>query len=134
MGPSGTVWMPERRRHAIAPRFRSTAASRHWSPIPKRHAPFSQGAIQACSRAASAARRLTTPAERLTRTDRQFVDTLSALAPEIRTAAGDVNEFHRIARDAAAFEAQLNRLKMLKRQMYGRAEFDLLRSRVLHAA
>jgi transposase len=31
-------------------------------------------------------------------------------------------------------EGQVNRLKMLKRQMYGRAKFDLLRNRVLHAA
>ena len=31
-------------------------------------------------------------------------------------------------------EGQINRLKLLKRQMYGRANFDLLRSRVLHAA
>jgi transposase len=31
-------------------------------------------------------------------------------------------------------EGQVNRLKLLKRQMYGRAKFDLLRSRVLHAA
>lgn len=31
-------------------------------------------------------------------------------------------------------EGQINRLKMLKRQMYGRASFDLLRSRVLRAA
>jgi hypothetical protein len=30
-------------------------------------------------------------------------------------------------------EGQINRLKLLKRQMYGRAKFDLLRSRVLHA-
>ena len=30
-------------------------------------------------------------------------------------------------------EGQVNRLKLLKRQMYGRANFDLLRSRVLHA-
>lgn len=29
-------------------------------------------------------------------------------------------------------EGQVNRLKMLKRQMYGRAKFDLLRKRVLH--
>ena len=29
-------------------------------------------------------------------------------------------------------EGQVNRLKMLKRQMYGRANFDLLRTRVLH--
>ena len=31
-------------------------------------------------------------------------------------------------------EGQINRLKLLKRQMYGRAGFDLLRRRVLHAA
>jgi transposase len=31
-------------------------------------------------------------------------------------------------------EGQITRLKLLKRQMYGRARFDLLRLRVLHAA
>ena len=31
-------------------------------------------------------------------------------------------------------EGQINRLKILKRQMYGRANFDLLRARVLHTA
>lgn len=31
-------------------------------------------------------------------------------------------------------EGQITRLKLLKRQMYGRASFDLLRQRVLHAA
>ena len=31
-------------------------------------------------------------------------------------------------------EGQINRLKMLKRQMFGRAGFDLLRARVLHHA
>src|SRR5262249_18597563 len=30
-------------------------------------------------------------------------------------------------------EGQVNRLKMLKRQMYGRANFDLLRARLLNA-
>ncbi|MCA1634027.1 MAG: hypothetical protein LC802_10005 [Acidobacteria bacterium] len=30
-------------------------------------------------------------------------------------------------------KGQVNRLKMIKRQMYGRANFDLLRARVLHA-
>jgi len=29
-------------------------------------------------------------------------------------------------------EGQVNRLKLIKRQMYGRAKFDLLRARVLH--
>jgi transposase len=31
-------------------------------------------------------------------------------------------------------EGQVTRLKLLKRQMYGRAKLDLLRQRVLHAA
>ena len=30
-------------------------------------------------------------------------------------------------------EGQVNRIKMLKRQMFGRASFDLLRTRILHA-
>jgi transposase len=29
-------------------------------------------------------------------------------------------------------EGQVNRLKLLKRAMYGRAKFDLLKARVLH--
>ncbi len=31
-------------------------------------------------------------------------------------------------------EGQVNRLKLIKRMMYGRAKFDLLRARVLHSA
>ena len=31
-------------------------------------------------------------------------------------------------------EGQVNRIKTIKRSMYGRAGFDLLRARVLHAA
>jgi len=31
-------------------------------------------------------------------------------------------------------EGQVNRLKLLKRSMYGRAKFDLLRGRALYAA
>jgi transposase len=33
-----------------------------------------------------------------------------------------------------AVEGHIHRLKLIKRQMYGRASFDLLRLRVLHAA
>ncbi len=33
-----------------------------------------------------------------------------------------------------AVEGQVNRLKLIKRSMYGRAGLDLLRQRVLHAA
>lgn len=32
------------------------------------------------------------------------------------------------------FPASVNKLKLVKRQMYGRANFDLLRLRVLHVA
>ena len=153
------------RRWAIRRRGLDAAAADPARPLPLWRVPSSRRA--ACL--------LTTSAEALTRADRQFVDTLTALSPEIRIATDAVNEFGRIVRerDAAAFEAwltaaqatalrgfvaeivsdiaavraalsrpwsngpvegQVNRLKMLKRQMYGRAKFDLLRSRVLHAA
>src|SRR3954463_4124978 len=153
------------RRWAIRHRGLDVAGIDQQSPLPSRRRPSSR----------RAARLLTAPAEGLTRADRQFVDTLTALAPEIRAAAAVINEFGRILRerDAAAFEAwltaarttalhgfvagivsdlaavqaalsqpwsngpvegQINRLKLLKRQAYGRAKFDLLRSRVLHAA
>src|SRR3954447_6308184 len=153
------------RRWAIRRRSLDVAGIDQQSPLPSWRVPSSR----------RAARLLTAPAEGLTRADRQFVDTLTALAPEIRAAAAVINEFGRILRerDAAAFEAwltaarttalhgfvagivsdlaavqaalsqpwsngpvegQINRLKLLKRQAYGRAKFDLLRSRVLHAA
>jgi transposase len=68
-----------------------------------------------------------------------------------RVAASEIAELQRFARglveDRTAVEAgltlewsngqtegQVNRLKLLKRQMYGRAKFDLLRRRVLRAA
>jgi transposase len=152
------------RRWAIRRRGLDVASIDRHSPLPSWRVPSSR----------RAARLLTTPAEGLTRADRQFVDTLTVLAPEIRAAAAAINEFGRILRerDAAAFEAwltaarttalhgfvtgivsdlaavrgalsqpwsngpvegQINRLKLLKRQAYGRAKFDLLRSRVLHA-
>jgi transposase len=34
---------------------------------------------------------------------------------------------------SGAVEGAVNRIKMLKRRMYGRAKFDLLRKRILHA-
>jgi transposase len=68
-----------------------------------------------------------------------------------RATASEITELDRFARgltdDRAAVEAgltqewsngqtegQVNKLKLLKRQMYGRANFDLLRQRVLRAA
>lgn len=35
---------------------------------------------------------------------------------------------------SGAVEGHNNKIKMIKRQMFGRANFDLLRKRVLHAA
>jgi transposase len=73
-----------------------------------------------------------------------------AALPEWLTAAKKtalVGFANRLARDQQALEAalklpwsqghvegQIHRLKLIKRQMYGRAGFDLLRLRVLHAA
>jgi transposase len=153
------------RRWAVRRRDLDTAPTDQECPLPSWRVPSSR----------RAARLLTTPAETLRLPDRQFVDALTALSPEIHIVADAVIEFARIlrTRDTAAFEAwlmaaqatalrgfvggilgdiaairaalsqpwsngpvegQVNRLKMLKRQMYGRAKFDLLRSRVLHAA
>ncbi len=36
--------------------------------------------------------------------------------------------------DILAIRGHVNRLKLFKRQMYGRAQLDLLRQRVLYAA
>src|SRR6266478_145279 len=41
-GVYGTVQMLESRGYGIAPRFRSIAAYKRWSPIPPRRIPFSQ--------------------------------------------------------------------------------------------
>jgi transposase len=62
-------------------------------------------------------------------------------APELRTfAVGIRQEYQAVAASLeypwsnGPVEGQVNRLKTLKRQMYGRANFDLLRARVLWAA
>jgi transposase len=57
---------------------------------------------------------------------------------ELRLFARGLNQDLAAVRNALLFEwsngqteGQVNRLKMIKRQMYGRAGFDLLRARVL---
>ena len=55
-----------------------------------------------------------------------FATGLEADLPAIQSAAS-------LSWSNAQTEGQVNRLKMLKRQMYGRANFDLLRRRVLYA-
>ena len=54
--------------------------------------------------------------------------------------ARGISEDYEAVRNALTYEwsngqleGQVNRLKLLKRQMYGRAKFDLLRARVLHS-
>jgi transposase len=38
-----------------------------------------------------------------------------------------------LSHSSGPVEGTVNKIKMLKRQMFGRAGFDLLRTRVLHA-
>jgi transposase len=57
----------------------------------------------------------------------------------IKAACSELSEFRRFAKGLTVewsqgqVEGQMHRLKMIKRQMYGRAKPDLLRARVLHA-
>lgn len=56
--------------------------------------------------------------------------------PALRSfAAGLRNDLDAVTTDysSGAVEGTVNRIKMIKRQMYGRAKFDLLRKRVLNA-
>jgi transposase len=66
-------------------------------------------------------------------------DALASPVAVIRRFAADLQQDYAAVRAALTFdwsngqlEGQINRLKYLKRQMYGRAKFDLLRLRVLH--
>ncbi|MFC9769396.1 transposase [Rhodococcus jostii] len=61
-------------------------------------------------------------------------------SPALRSfAAGLVRDLEAVTagltlpHSSGAVEGHVNRIKMLKRQMYGRANFDLLRKRVIHA-
>ncbi|GAA1506571.1 hypothetical protein GCM10009677_43860 [Sphaerisporangium rubeum] len=46
---------------------------------------------------------------------------------------GDLNAALTLSHSSGKVEGHVNRVKMLKRQMYGRANLDLLRKRVLLA-
>ena len=66
---------------------------------------------------------------------------LSSVSPEMRGFAEGLRADHDAVLAALCeewsngqVEGQLNRLKLLKRQMYGRASFALLKDRMLHAA
>lgn len=114
--------------------------------------------------------------EKLNKSEREMIDRLTALSPEISKALELIIDFHcfmkekkvdclgkwivdaknsnidelksfarRLEEDRSEIEAaithkwsngqvegQVNRLKMIKRTMYGRAKIDLLRARVLN--
>jgi len=70
-----------------------------------------------------------------------LTDALASGIPELRRFAFKLRQDEAAVQAACTepysngqTEGQVNRLKLLKRQMYGRANFDLLRQRVLHAA
>lgn len=63
----------------------------------------------------------------------------SGVPRELRSFGGVIKSDYAAVRAALTLpwsngqvEGQVNRLKLIKRQMYGRAKFDLLRQRVLH--
>jgi transposase len=71
--------------------------------------------------------------------DRWLARARSSKAPELRRSAGSLTADLSAVRAAfdspwssGQVEGQINRLKFLKRQMYGRAKLDLLRARVLY--
>lgn len=59
---------------------------------------------------------------------------LVAFATGIRRDRAAINAMLEVAWSNGQLEGQVNRLKLLKRQMYGRVNFDLLRRRVLRAS
>jgi len=73
--------------------------------------------------------------------DRWLNDCLTSTVPELANFASGLQQDEAAVRAALTLpwstgqvEGQITRLKYLKRQMYGRASFSLLRQRVLHAA
>jgi transposase len=59
---------------------------------------------------------------------------LMAFAAGLRRDRAAIDTMLEVAWSNGQLEGQVNRLKLLKRQMYGRASFDLLRQRVLRAS
>ena len=81
------------------------------------------------------------PAEPLVELDAWLAEARACSAPAIQTFAAGLEQDGAAVRAALTHpwssgqaEGQVNRLKLLKRQSYGRASFDLLRRRVLLAA
>ena len=62
-------------------------------------------------------------------------DTLAPLASFARFLRRDQDAVHAgltLEHSSGKVEGTVNKIKMIKRQMFGRASFDLLRTRVLH--
>jgi len=70
----------------------------------------------------------------LTASDESGIDALVTFAEGLRRDYTAVRAALAEPWSSGQAEGQINRLKMLKRQMYGRAGFELLRKRVLWAA
>jgi transposase len=69
-----------------------------------------------------------------------LIDALQSPLPEFINFANGIMQDLQAVKAALIYEwsqgqveGQVNRLKLLKRQLYGRAKLDLLRARVLHA-
>jgi transposase len=59
---------------------------------------------------------------------------LTGFVAELRKDIGAVEAALTLPWTTSPAEGQIGRIKMIKRTMYGRAGFELLRARVLHAA
>jgi transposase len=70
----------------------------------------------------------------LQRAEQSGIASLTGLAKGLRRDAAAVTAALTLPWSQGQVEGQMTRLKLLKRHMYGRAKFDLLRRRVLHAA
>jgi transposase len=69
----------------------------------------------------------------LERVEERALSALKSFASGIRRDYGAVKAALRSVYSNGVVEGNVNRVKFLKRQMYGRANFDLLRKRVLYA-
>jgi transposase len=70
----------------------------------------------------------------LTRAEQDQAPEMRGLATSLRRDQAAIRAALELPWSTSPVEGQINRLKTIKRQMYGRANFDLLRKRVLHAS
>ncbi len=112
LSPDEKTLQRQLRRHAVVNRA-YTLAQRFMKMIRRRRPRLFDEWLQACTRS--------------------HVPELSNLAAGLHQDYDAVRAAIRGIWSNGQTEGQVNRLKVLKRQMYGRAKFDLLRQRVLHA-